>query len=56
MQREANFTPAVWSEALFFPPKRRRFMMRFHNVLERAGRRFWPMLSGVILVEAQKRL
>ena len=31
-------------------------MMRFHNVLERAGRRFWPIFSGVIVVEAQKRL
>ena len=29
--REANFTPAAWSDALFFPPSRRRFMMRFHN-------------------------
>ncbi|TIL82590.1 MAG: SAM-dependent methyltransferase, partial [Mesorhizobium sp.] len=44
------------SDALFFPPSRRRFMMRFHNVLERAGRRFWPIFSGVIVVEAQKRL
>ncbi len=31
-------------------------MMRFHNVLERAGRRMWPIFSGVIVVEAQKRL
>jgi len=54
--REANFTPAAWSEALLFPPSRRRFMMRFHNVLERVGRRFWPIFSGVIVVEAQKRL
>ncbi|RUU08848.1 SAM-dependent methyltransferase, partial [Mesorhizobium sp. M7A.T.Ca.TU.009.01.3.2] len=25
-------------------------------VLERAGRRLWPIFSGVIVVEAQKRL
>ena len=31
-------------------------MMRFHNLLERAGRRLWPIFSGVIVVEAQKRL
>ena len=31
-------------------------MMRFHNVLERVGRRLWPIFSGVIVVEAQKRL
>ena len=27
-----------------------------HQLLERTGRRFWPMFSGVIVVEAQKRL
>jgi len=54
--RETNFTPAAWSEALLFPPSRRRFVMRFHNILERSGRRFWPIFSGVIIVEAQKRL
>ena len=54
--REANFTPSAWSEALLFPPSKRRFMMRFHNILERSGRRFWPIFSGVIVVEAQKRL
>jgi hypothetical protein len=30
--------------------------MRFHNILERTGRRLWPIFSGVIVVEAQKRL
>lgn len=54
--REANFTPAAWSEALLFPPSKRRWIMRFHEVLERIGRRFWPMFSGVVVVEAQKRL
>lgn len=54
--REANFTPAAWSEALLFPPSKKRFMMRFHNILERAGRRCWPIFCGVIVVEAQKRL
>jgi SAM-dependent methyltransferase len=54
--REANFTPSAWADALFFPPSKRRFMMRFHNILERTGRRLWPIFSGVIVVEAQKRL
>ena len=56
MLREANFTPAAWADALFFPPSKRRWMMRFHNILERGGRRFWPIFSGVIVVEAQKRI
>jgi SAM-dependent methyltransferase len=54
--REANFTPAAWTDALFFPPSKRRWMLRFHSLLEKAGRRLWPIFSGVIVVEAQKRL
>ena len=54
--RETNFTPSAWSDGLFFPPSKRHFMLRFHNLLERSGRRFWPIFSGVIVVEAQKRL
>lgn len=54
--RDANFTPSTWSEALCFPPSKRRWMMRFHQILERSGRRFWPMFAGVVVVEAQKRL
>ena len=54
--REANFTPGPWSDALFFPPSHRRWVQRFHQLLETTGRRFWPMFSGIIVVEAQKRL
>lgn len=54
--RETNFTPSAWSEALLFPPSKRRWMMRFHQLLERSGRRLWPMFSGVLIVEAQKRI
>lgn len=54
--REANFTPSGWSEALLFPPSKRRWMLRLHKLLESVGRRFWPIFSGVIVVEAQKRL
>ncbi|MBP0438179.1 class I SAM-dependent methyltransferase [Tianweitania sediminis] len=54
--RETNFTPGAWGDALFFPPSSGRWMIRFSQVLERAGRRFWPIFSGVVVVEAQKRL
>jgi SAM-dependent methyltransferase len=54
--RDANFTPGGWSDALHFPPSDRRWMMRLYTLLERAGRRFWPMFGGVVIVEAQKRL
>jgi SAM-dependent methyltransferase len=54
--REANFTSGAWGDALLFPPSRRRFMMRFHGLMERSGRRFWPLFAGAVVVEAQKRL
>jgi SAM-dependent methyltransferase len=54
--REANFTPGAFGEALFFPPTRRRALLRLYSAFERTGRRLWPMFSGVIVVEAQKRL
>ena len=54
--RDANFTPSAWSDALSFPPSKRHFMFRLNPLLERTGRRCWPIFSGVIAVEAQKRL
>ncbi len=54
--REANFTPNAWGDALHFPPSRRHFMMRFHGLIERGGRRLWPIFAGAVVVEAQKRL
>lgn len=54
--RETNFTPGDSAEALFFPPSKLRSVLRLRQVFERMGRRFWPVFSGVIVVEAQKRL
>lgn len=54
--REANFTPGSWADALHFPPSSERWAIRSHNLLERAGRRFWPIFAGVLIVEAEKRL
>lgn len=54
--RETNFTPCAWEDALHFPPSRNRFMMRSDALIERAGRNFWPIFAGVVIVEAQKRL
>jgi SAM-dependent methyltransferase len=54
--RETNFTPGAFAEALLFPPSRHRSALKLHRLLERVGRRFWPMFAGVIVVEAQKRL
>ncbi len=54
--RETNFTPGAFAQALFFPPSEHVFIQRLHGLFERTGRRFWPLFSGVIIVEAQKRL
>ncbi len=54
--REANFTPGASSEALFFPPSRIRTLLKLRHVFDRLGRRFWPVFSGVLVIEAQKRL
>lgn len=54
--RETNFTPGASAEALFFPPSRNRMLRRLRGGFERMGRSLWPAFSGVIIVEAQKRL
>ncbi|MDP9837530.1 SAM-dependent methyltransferase [Neorhizobium huautlense] len=54
--RESNFTPSASAEALFFPPSKLRFLLKLRHLFEQGGRRFWPVFSGVIVVEAQKRL
>ena len=54
--REANFTPGAFAEALFFPPYRKRWMLKLCQWMEPVGRKAMPLFSGVIVVEAQKRL
>ncbi|MEL6436391.1 MAG: class I SAM-dependent methyltransferase [Pseudomonadota bacterium] len=54
--RDTNFTATAETEALFFPPSRRFLTYRLSSRLERIGLRLWPMLSGVLVIEAQKRL
>lgn len=54
--RETNFTPGASAEALFFPPSKIRTILKLRSNFERVGRLLWPAFSGVIVVEAQKRL
>jgi SAM-dependent methyltransferase len=54
--REAMFSPVAWSDALHYPPVRRRAAIRFWLGLEQVGRRLWPVFSGLVIVEATKRL
>ncbi len=52
----ALLSPVSWSDALHFPPGKISKRPFLQNKLEKFGRRFWPVFSGVILVEATKKL
>ena len=54
--RETNFTPGAYADALFYPPYRTRWLLKLFHGIEPIGRRLMPVFSGVIAVEAQKRL
>ncbi|MBO6919387.1 MAG: class I SAM-dependent methyltransferase [Rhizobiaceae bacterium] len=54
--RATNFTPIRQSEALFFAPSERAAILQSSPFWERVGRRFWPLFSGVLIIEAQKKL
>ncbi len=54
--REAKFTVVARAGALHFPPLQHNCIMHFDYLFENLGRRFWPIFSGAIVVEAQKRV
>jgi SAM-dependent methyltransferase len=56
LMREAMFTPSAWSEALLFPPFRRRSLFSLAGPLESLGRRAWPVFAGVIVIVATKHV
>jgi SAM-dependent methyltransferase len=53
--RDTLFVPERWDSALLAPPLRGGFLGRGVN-WERIGRRLWPGLAGVHIVEATKSL
>lgn len=53
--KESMFLPEVWDTALHMPPFRRR-RPSFGMGWERMGRRLWPKLAGVHIVEASKAM
>ena len=54
--RQSSFTPTAWSDALHFPPSDTAMNERVAGVMERAGRRLWPLFAGAIVVEATKKV
>jgi SAM-dependent methyltransferase len=54
--RSALFEPVRWDCALYGPPLAGRGLVRNGGGWERLGRRLWPRLGGVHLVEATKSI
>lgn len=54
--KDTMFTPTQWSDALFYPPSSNRFILKANQTLETMGRKITPVFSGVVIVEATKRL
>ena len=54
--RRAKFTPTVGANALYIPPVRAFTNPRVVRGAERFGETVWPGFSGLVLVEAIKRL
>jgi SAM-dependent methyltransferase len=54
--RASMFEPLHWDRALYGPPLENRRLIGSGTGWERLGRRLWPGLGGVHLVEATKSL
>jgi hypothetical protein len=53
---ESLFLPERWDTALYFPPIRSRRLVRSGIGWERIGRRLWPRLAGVHIVDSSKSM
>lgn len=54
--QDYGLSPSKVEAALFFPPMRRKFMLRLAPFFERVGRQFFSAFSGVHMVEAVKQV
>lgn len=54
--RQAKLTPLMWLNALHYPPFKREGWLRIGGIIESVVKRLSPLFSGVIIVEATKRL
>ena len=54
--RDHSFVPEHWRTALHLPPLNHRFFIKLARFLERFGRLFGALFSGVFVVSAKKEL
>ena len=52
--RDCMFEPTAYSSTLYVPPINLGFFLKSAGAWEKLGSKFWPVFSGVLLVEAQK--
>lgn len=52
----AKFIPEAWAGALYVPPSKRLMQRGTVRAFERFGETVWPRFSGLVLVQAVKRL
>jgi len=53
---QSLFSPVAWSSALFIPPTNQRLILGAFSSLEDWGVRYWRNFTGVLVVEAEKRI
>jgi SAM-dependent methyltransferase len=53
---DCMFAPTGWASSLFMPPINRRIVLNTAIAWERVGLYTWPHFSGVLIVEAEKRI
>jgi SAM-dependent methyltransferase len=54
--RDEQFTPIGSHAALFVPPTASRMMLRSAPAWERIGKRWFPTIAGIVMVEAGKQI
>ena len=54
--RDEQFTPIGSHAALFVPPTVSRMVLRSAPAWERIGKRWFPTVAGIVLVEATKQI
>lgn len=54
--RDAQFTPVERAGALYAPPLRSRLLLRSSMTLEKLGERWFPQMSGAVMIEATKQV
>lgn len=54
--RDNMFTPNNITKTLYMPPMTASFLLNTINAWEKVGERFWPVFSGLLMVEASKEI